>query len=113
MGDVTFSLLFVRTQCQSLYRPYSSPSSTGCTEPDRQTCPVVDESAWEGSEQLNLPNSFAKEQWKDKTLNKIFKYKKDGTLPSNRKRAHTIATQDSRFVIDNGILYYLDPEQHG
>ena len=62
---------------------------------------------------LNLPNSFAKEQRKDKTLNEIFKFKKDGTLPSNRKRAHTIATQDSRFQIENEILYYLDPEQDG
>ena len=59
---------------------------------------------------LSLPNSFAKELRK---LNEIFKYKKDGTLPSDRKRAHTITTQDSRFVVENGILYYLDPEQHG
>ena len=44
---------------------------------------------------LDLPNSFAKEQRKDKMLSEIFNYKKDGTLPSDVKRAHTIATQGS------------------
>ena len=53
---------------------------------------------------LNFPNSFAKEQQKDKTLNEILTYKKNGTLPSDRKRAHTIGTQDSRFTVENGIL---------
>ena len=44
---------------------------------------------------LNLPNSFAKEQRKDKTLNEILRYKKDGTVLCDSKRAHVIMTQDN------------------
>ena len=57
---------------------------------------------------LSLP--IPKEQRMDKMLSEIFKFKQGGTLPSDAKRARTVATQDSRFAVENGILYYLDPE---
>ena len=52
---------------------------------------------------------FDQEQRKDPDLNTIFKYLEDKELP-DEKLAKQIVFRANQFLIDNAILYYVDPK---
>ena len=59
----------------------------------------------------DIPDSFADEQQKDPALLEIFNYLLEEELPAEDKRARKIALQSSLFVIEDGLLYFVDPKQ--
>ena len=53
---------------------------------------------------------FDQEQRKDPDLNTIIKYLEDKELPADETLAKTIVLRATQFLIDNRILYYVDPK---
>ena len=61
--------------------------------------------------EIQMLDSFAKEQQKDSYLKEIIEFLEMEQLPYNQNRARKIAIQASLFAIDEQFLDYIDPKQ--
>ena len=62
-------------------------------------------------QQLVRNEDFAAEQKKDPDVKEIIDFMEREDLPMDDRRARRLALQRSVFVMEKGILFYLDPRQ--
>ena len=58
-----------------------------------------------------LNEDFAAEQRKDPEINEVIDFMEREVLPADDKRACRIALRRPAFVMENGMLFYIDPRQ--
>ena len=56
-------------------------------------------------------DSFASEQGKDPQVQEIIHFLEREELPLEKNQARKIALQAHTFILEDGVLFYLDPKQ--
>ena len=107
--------------------PHGEAPSEGVAEREVQVASVHSEAAREQDTSKQVPGEitdllatpqqlvrnedFAAEQKKDPDVKEIIDFMEREDLPMDDRRARRIALQRSVFVMEKGILFYLDPRQ--
>jgi len=93
-------------------QPHASAPFEGIAEGELQVCSITSDTDMEvllkAEPTAYVPVNFRDEQLQDSRLYEIIHFMETDELPGDRARARKVATQQSLFVILDGILYYLD-----